>query len=133
MSLQHSDYLKMCLILAEASHCKRSQVGGMLVKDGNIIAQSYNGTVSGSDNNCEDEEGNTKAEVLHCESQIIAKMAKSTQSCEGAILYCTLAPCLECAKLIVQSGIKEVYFLQFYRLTNGVNFLTYHGIRNKQI
>lgn len=123
MSLKHHDYLKICIILGQASYCKRNQVGALMVKNGTIIAQSYNGTISGQSNDCEDDQGNTKKEVCHAEANLISKAAQSTQSSFGASIYTTLAPCIECAKLIVQAGIMQVFYLNEYRDPNGINLL----------
>jgi dCMP deaminase len=128
MSLKHEDYIKICQVLANVSYCKRSQVGAILVKQGNIICQSYNGTIAGRSNDCEDDDGNTKREVCHAEANLICKVAQSTQSCFGASLYTTLAPCIECAKLIVQAGILEVYYLSEYRDPEGISLLKKCGI-----
>jgi dCMP deaminase len=123
MALTHKHFLDICEILASASHATRSKVGCIIVKDGNIISQSYNGTPRGFDNACEDKEGVTLPEVLHAESNAIAKMARSTQSCNGATLYTLLSPCLQCAKLMIQSGIREVYFRELYRDDSGIQLL----------
>lgn len=122
--MTHKSYIQICDIIAKESKANRYKVGAILVKDGNIISMGYNGTPNGFDNCCEDEDGNTKAEVLHAESNAITKCAKSTKSSENSILYCTLSPCVECAKLIIQSGIKEVYFKEFYRDTKGLILLS---------
>lgn len=121
--LTHEHFIRICMILSTASYCKRKQVGCIIVKDGNIISQSYNGMPSGFDNNCEDQKGETKDEVLHAESNAITKMAKSTISCEGASLYVTLSPCLNCAKLILQSGIKRLYYLNDHSNPDGIALL----------
>ena len=116
-------YLKMAAVWAQNSYCHRRQVGALIVKDRMIISDGYNGTPSGFENVCEDEEGNTKPYVLHAEANAITKVAKSNNSSEGATLYITSSPCVECAKLIIQAGIKRVVFSNEYRLTDGVDLL----------
>lgn len=133
MQDKHKFYLDLALHIACASYCERSKVGAILEKDGNIISFGYNGTPHGFDNKCEIDENTTKSEVLHAESNAIAKCAKSTQSSEGATLYVTTGPCLECAKLIIQSGIKHVYFYNFYRDNSGLSLLDKAGINWTQI
>ncbi|XCI75259.1 MAG: dCMP deaminase family protein [Flavobacteriales bacterium] len=113
----------MAMKWAKLSYCKRKQVGALIVKDKMIISDGYNGTPSGFENICEDEEGNTKWYVLHAEANAILKVATSTQSCKGAVLYVTLSPCKECSKLIHQAGIKRVVYLDLYRDDNGLDFL----------
>ena len=110
-------YLKMASEWAKLSYCKRRQVGALIVKDRMIISDGYNGTPTGLDNNCEDDEGYTKWYVLHAEANAILKTASSTHNCDGATLYLTLSPCRDCSKLILQSGIKRlVFFLYYYCL-----------------
>jgi dCMP deaminase len=121
-------YLKMAREWAKLSYCKRKQVGALIVKDKMIISDGYNGTPSGFENICEDEEGLTKWYVLHAEANAITKVAHSTQSAEGATLYITLSPCRECSKLILQTGIKRVVFCRAYRDSSGVDFLRNTGI-----
>ena len=121
-------YLQMAAIWAKNSYCKRRQVGALLVKDRMIISDGYNGTPSGFENNCEDENGVTRPYVLHAEANAITKVAKSGNSSLGATLYVTAAPCLECAKLIIQAGIKRVVYRDEYRLTDGVDLLRKAGI-----
>ena len=116
-------YLKMALIWAENSYCKRRQVGALLVKDKMIISDGYNGTPGGFENNCEDEDNRSKPYVLHAEANAITKVAKSNNSSDGSTLYVTSSPCLECAKLIIQAGIKRVIFADSYRLEDGINLL----------
>lgn len=123
MSLTHEDYIKVCVLFSKASYCKRNQVGAIMVKNGNIIAHSYNGTISGRDNDCEDADGHTKPEVIHAEQNLVAKAAQSTTSSFGASVYCTLSPCIECAKLLIQAGILEVFYLHEYREIDGINLL----------
>ena len=121
-------YLKMAQEWAKLSHCKRRQVGALIVKDRMIISDGYNGTPSGFDNCCEDDEGLTKWEVLHAEANAILKVANSTQSCKNATLYITLSPCKQCSKLIHQAGIKRVVYAKSYRDTSGIDFLAKAGV-----
>lgn len=121
-------YLEMAQIWSELSHAKRTKVGAILVKDNTIIADGYNGTPQGFENDCEDEQNTTKWYVLHAEANAILKVARSTQSSEDSTLYVTLSPCKECAKLIVQAGIKRVLYISEYRDTTGVEFLQQSGI-----
>lgn len=116
-------YLQMAQIWAQNSYCKRRKVGALLVKDKMIISDGYNGTPSGFENNCEDENNLTKPYVLHAEANAITKVAKSGNSSDGATLYVTSSPCLECSKLIIQAGIKRVVFTENYRLEDGINLL----------
>ena len=121
-------YLEMASVWAKNSYCKRRQVGALIVKDKMIISDGYNGTPAGFENVCEDEDGSTKSYVLHAEANAITKVAKSGNSSDGATLYVTASPCLECAKLIIQSGIKRVVYNEEYRLTDGVDLLRRAGI-----
>jgi len=116
-------YLAMAAIWAQNSYCKRRQVGALLVKDKMIISDGYNGTPSGFENQCEDDNNVTKPYVLHAEANAITKVARSNNSSEGATLYVTCSPCIECAKLIIQSGIVRVVFLDSYRVEDGVELL----------
>ena len=116
-------YLKMASIWAQNSYCKRRQVGALLVKDKMIISDGYNGTPSGFENNCEDENNRTFPYVLHAEANAITKVAKSNNSSDGATLYVTSSPCLECSKLIIQAGIKRVVFYDNYHHDDGVILL----------
>lgn len=116
-------YLKMAFEWAKLSHCKRKQVGALIVKNGMIISDGYNGCPSGFENNCEDENGETKWYVLHAEANAILKVAKSTQNCKGATLYLSMSPCKECSKLILQAGISRVVYLNEYKDKSGINFL----------
>jgi dCMP deaminase len=116
-------YLKMANEWSKLSHCKRKQVGALIVKDKMIISDGYNGTPTGFDNCCEDEEGNTKWHVLHAEANAILKVASSTQGCNGATLYITLSPCKECSKLIHQSGIIRMVYANAYKDDSGIQFL----------
>lgn len=126
-------YLRMARIWAENSYCKRRQVGALLVKDKMIISDGYNGTPSGFENNCEDEENKTKPYVLHAEANAITKVAKSNNSSERATLYVTSSPCLECSKLIIQAGISRVVFSDSYRLNDGIELLKRASIEIVQI
>ena len=120
-------YLRMARIWAENSYCKRRQVGALVVKDKMIISDGYNGTPSGFENICE-ENNVTKPYVLHAEANAITKLARSSNNSEGATLYVTAAPCIECAKLIIQAGIKRVIYGEKYRLTDGVDLLKRAGV-----
>ena len=115
------------------SHCDRKKVGAIIVKSGMIISDGFNGTPTGFDNHCEDEDGYTKWYVLHAEANAILKVAKSTNSCEGATLYLTLSPCKECAKLIHQSGIKRLVYIKEYKDSSGLKFLKKAGVELNQI
>ncbi|MDO5615494.1 MAG: dCMP deaminase family protein [Cruoricaptor ignavus] len=121
-------YLKMALEWAKLSYCKRRQVGALIVKDRTIISDGYNGTPSGSENQCEDENGKTQWYVLHAEANAILKLASSTQSAKGATLYITLSPCKECSKLILQSGISRVVYIDEYSDNEGIEFLKSHQL-----
>lgn len=121
-------YIEMASVWARNSYCKRRQVGALLVKDRMIISDGYNGTPSGFENVCEDENGVTKPYVLHAEANAISKVAKSGNSSEGAALYVTASPCVECAKLIIQAGIRRVVYRDEYRLTDGIDLLKRAGI-----
>ncbi|MGE4287616.1 MAG: cytidine/deoxycytidylate deaminase family protein [Salinivirgaceae bacterium] len=126
-------YIKMALIWAENSYCERRKVGALLVKDRMIISDGYNGTPAGFENICEDENNKTKPYVLHAEANAITKVARSNNSSEGATLYVTSSPCLECSKLIIQAGIKRVVFSDNYRLHDGINLLKKAGIEIIQV
>lgn len=121
-------YMEMAAIWAQNSYCKRRKVGALIVKDRMIISDGYNGTPSGFENICEDENGATKPYVLHAEANAITKVAKSGNSSEGATLFVTASPCIECAKLIIQAGIKRVVYRDEYRLTDGADLLKRAGI-----
>lgn len=116
-------YMRMARIWAENSYCQRRQVGALVVKDKAIISDGYNGTPSGFENMCEDDNNVTKPYVLHAEANAITKLARSSNSSDGATLYVTASPCIECAKLIIQSGIKRVVYAEHYRLEDGINLL----------
>lgn len=122
-------YLGIAKQWGELSHCKRKKVGALIVKDRMIISDGYNGTPTGFDNYCEDEEGYTKWYVLHAEANAILKVAASTQSCKDATLYLTLSPCKQCSKLIHQAGIVRVVFNQTYKDDSGLRFLEKAGIK----
>ena len=126
-------YIRMAEIWAENSYCKRRKVGALLVKDRMIISDGYNGTPSGFENVCEDENGVTKPYVLHAEANAISKVAKSGNSSEGATLYVTASPCIECSKLIIQAGIRRVVYKDEYRLTDGVDLLRRAGIEIEKV
>ena len=121
-------YLRMSRIWAENSYCKRRQVGALLVKKQMIISDGYNGTPTGFENICETPENVSKPYVLHAEANAISKVAKSSNSSDGATLYVTASPCIECAKLIIQSGIKRVVYAEEYRITDGIDLLRRAGI-----
>lgn len=121
-------YLRMATIWASNSYCKRRQVGALIVKEKMIISDGYNGTPAGFENICEDEYGKTKAYVLHAEANAITKVAKSNNSSQDATLYVTSAPCIECAKLIIQSGISRVVYCNEYSKTEGIELLKRAGI-----
>ena len=121
-------YMRMALEWAKLSHCKRKQVGSLIVKDRMVISDGYNGAPTGFDNRCEDEDGLTNWYVLHAEANAIMKVAASTQSCAGATLYITLSPCQQCSKLIHQSGIVRVVYGKTYKDTTGLEFLKKAGV-----
>lgn len=121
-------YLRMARIWAENSYCKRRKVGALLVKDGAIISDGFNGTPSGFENICEDENNVSKPYVLHAEANAITKIARSSQNSDGSTLYVTASPCIDCAKLIIQSGIHRVVYGEKYRLDDGIRLLERAGI-----
>lgn len=121
-------YIRMATIWAENSYCRRRQVGALIVKDKMIISDGYNGTPSGFENVCEDENNVTKPYVLHAEANAITKIARSNNSSDGATMYVTASPCIECSKLIIQAGIKRVVYSEKYRLEDGVELLKRAGI-----
>ena len=126
-------YLKMAKEWAKLSYCERKKVGALIVKDRMIISDGYNGTPSGAENCCEDEEGTTKWYVLHAEANAILKVAKSTQSCDNATLYITMSPCRDCSKLIHQAGIVRVVYQNSYKDLAGIEFLKRAGVEVIQI
>lgn len=121
-------YLRMTRIWAENSYCRRRKVGALIVKDSMIISDGFNGTPSGFENVCEDEQGITKPYVLHAEANAITKVARSNNSSDGSTLYVTASPCMECSKLIIQAGIKRVVFNELYRIADGIDLLQRAGI-----
>jgi len=126
-------YLRMAKEWGKLSYCERRQVGAIIVRDRMIISDGYNGTPTGFENICEDDEGYTKWYVLHAEANAISKVASSTQSCEGATLYITLSPCRECSKLIHQSGIERVVYQIGYKDNSGLQFLEKAGVQLQHI
>ena len=126
-------YIEMAGVWAKNSYCKRRQVGALLVKDRMIISDGFNGTPSGFENVCEDENGVTKPYVLHAEANAISKVAKSGNSSDGATLYVTASPCMECSKLIIQAGIRRVVYRDEYRLTDGIDLLKRAGVEVEKI
>ncbi|WP_298950920.1 dCMP deaminase family protein [uncultured Nonlabens sp.] len=126
-------YLRMATEWGKLSHCQRRQVGALIVRDRMIISDGYNGTPSGFENFCEDDEGYTKWYVLHAEANAILKVAGSTQSCRDATLYITMSPCKDCSKLIHQSGIKRVVYMEGYKDDSGLQFLEKAGVIIEQI
>lgn len=121
-------YLRMAQTWAELSHCERKKVGALIVRDGRIISDGYNGTPAGFPNCCEDQHGNTEWYVLHAEANAILKVARSTNDCSGATLFITLSPCKDCSKLVLQAGIKRVVYMMEYKDTTGVDFLRSAGV-----
>ncbi|MBQ7448388.1 MAG: dCMP deaminase family protein [Paludibacteraceae bacterium] len=128
-----SRYMRMARIWAENSYCTRRQVGALLVKNQMIISDGYNGTPSGFPNKCEDETNTSFPFVLHAEANAITKVARSNNSSDGATLYVTASPCMECAKLIIQAGIKRVVFGELYRISDGIDLLRQAGIEVMQL
>ena len=121
-------YARMALVWAENSYCTRRKVGALVVKDRMIISDGYNGTPTGFENICEDDNNTSKPYVLHAEATAITKLAKSANSSDGATMYVTASPCIECAKLIIQAGIKRVVYTEKYRLTDGIDLLERAGV-----
>jgi len=130
--ITHKQFLKIASTIAESSKCENAKVGAILVKEGRIISIGYNGTPTGWDNECECD-GKTKPEVLHAETNAISKCAMSNESSKGSILYCTLSPCLECSKLIIQSGISEVFYLKDYYNLEGISILAKSNIKTTKL
>ncbi len=126
-------YLRMARIWSENSYCRRRRVGALIVKDKMIISDGYNGTPSGFDNICENPDGMTFPYVLHAEANAITKVARSNNSSEGSTLYVTASPCMECAKLIIQAGIRRVVFSEMYRITDGLDLLASSGVQTDYI
>lgn len=126
-------YLRMAKEWSKLSYCKRKQVGALIVKDKMIISDGYNGTPTGFENICEDDEGYTKWYVLHAEANAILKVASSTQGCQGATLYITMSPCKECSKLVHQAGITRMVYLNAYKDNSGIDFLKKAGVSIEHI
>lgn len=126
-------YLKMAREWGKLSHCQRRQVGAIIVKDKMIISDGYNGTPTGFENKCEDDDGATKWYVLHAEANAILKVASSTQACQGATLYITMSPCKECSKLVHQAGIKRIVYVNEYKDNSGIAFLKKAGVSIEHI
>lgn len=132
--MKHDEqYLRIAKIWSENSYAERLKVGAIIVKNKTIISDGYNGTISGFENKCEDEQCNTKPYVLHAESNAIAKLAKSSMSSDGATLYTLISPCMECAKMIIQCGIKRVVYAETYRKINGIVLLEKAGVQTLEI
>ncbi|MDE6270354.1 MAG: dCMP deaminase family protein [Muribaculaceae bacterium] len=121
-------YLRMATIWSENSYCRRRKVGAIIVKDRMIISDGYNGTPAGFENVCEDDSGHTKPYVLHAEANAITKVARSNNSSDGSTLYVTASPCMECAKLIIQAGIRRVVYNELYRIADGIDLLRHAGV-----
>ena len=126
-------YLRMAKTWSDLSHCERKKVGAIIVKEGMIISDGYNGTPSGFDNSCETSAGETHWYVLHAEANAILKVAKSNHDCQGATLYLTLSPCKDCSKLVLQAGIVRVVYINAYKDTSGIDFLKEAGVATEQI
>ena len=126
-------YMEMAFVWANNSYCERRKVGALIVKDRMIISDGYNGTPSGFENVCEEENNTTKPYVLHAEANAITKVAKSNNSSEGATLYVTDSPCIECSKLIIQAGISRVVYDREYRITDGLDLLRRAGVQVEQL
>ena len=126
-------YLRMALEWSKLSHCERRKVGALIVSGRRIISDGFNGTPTGMENCCENENGDTKWSVLHAEANAILKVASSTNSCEGATLYLTLSPCKDCSKLVHQAGIKRLVYIDKYKNTEGIDFLEKVGVEILQI
>ena len=126
-------YLRMAREWAKLSHCKRKQVGAIIVKDSTIIADGYNGTPTGFENDCEDESGTTKWYVLHAEANAILKVARTTNNANGATLYLTNSPCKDCSKQVLQAGIQRIVYIHKYKDTSGIEFLQKAGLQLTQI
>lgn len=126
-------YLRMSTTWAELSHCERKKVGALIVRDGRIISDGYNGTPAGFDNCCENNLGETHWYVLHAEANAILKVARSTNDCQNATLYLTLSPCRDCSKLVLQAGITRVVYMNEYKDTAGIDFLKSAGVETVHI
>lgn len=127
-------YMDIAERFALVSKCNRLKVGAIIVKNGSILAHGWNGTPSGYKTNCcEDENGTTSPFVLHAEQNVLVKMAKSTESIDGAELFCTHSPCPECSKLLAQSGVRKVYYRHSYRISEGLRVLAELGVDTEQV
>lgn len=130
----HSMYIAVAKLIGDKmSFCRRRKVGAVLVKSGRIISMGWNGTRSGEDNTCEDENNNTKPTVVHAEINCLSKLVSSIETSKNSTLYCSTAPCINCAKVIVDSKIKKVIYSDIYRDDHGLQYLNAHGIKTKQI
>lgn len=125
-------YMNVAAMTASLSYAKRAQVGAVAVRDRNILAFGYNGTLPGTGNVCEDEEGNTKPEVIHAEENLLMKLARSSVSSEGAVVYVTMCPCINCARLMANAGVSKIMYRDSYRDTSGIELLTNYGIQVEQ-
>lgn len=125
-------YMEVAAMTASLSYAKRAQVGAVAVRDRNILAFGYNGTLPGTGNVCEDEEGNTKPEVIHAEENLLMKLAKSSVSSEGSVVYITMSPCINCARLMANAGVSKIMYRDSYRDTSGIELLTNYGIQVEQ-
>lgn len=125
-------YMEVAGMTASLSYAKRAQVGAVAVRDRNILAFGYNGTLPGTGNVCEDEEGNTKPEVIHAEENLLMKLAKSSVSSEGSVVYITMSPCINCARLMANAGVSKIMYRDSYRDTSGIELLTNYGIQVEQ-
>lgn len=133
MSKYHKVYMDIAEKMSELSYANRKKVGCIIVRDNRILAESYNGTAPGADNNCEDEHGVTKPDVLHAELNALAKLGKSTESSKNTDLYVTLSPCMNCAVMIHAFGVKRVFYREEYRITDGIDYLIKHNIEVNKI
>lgn len=125
-------YMNVAAMTATLSYAKRAQVGAVAVRDRNILAFGYNGTLPGTGNVCEDEEGNTKPEVIHAEENLLMKLAKSSVSSEGSVVYVTMSPCINCSRLMANAGVSKIMYRDSYRDTSGIELLTNYGIQVEQ-
>lgn len=126
-------HMRAAFVYSDLSYCKRRQVGCVIVKHNSIISIGYNGTPSGEENNCEDEHGNSKLEVIHAENNALRKLTRRTESADGAVIFITDAPCYFCATMIVDAGIKKVYYNRVYRLEDGLRYLEKHNVEIEQV
>lgn len=125
-------YMNVAAMTATLSYAKRAQVGAVAIRDRNILAFGYNGTLPGTGNVCEDEEGNTKPEVIHAEENLLMKLAKSSVSSEGSVVYVTMSPCINCSRLMANAGVSKIMYRDSYRDTSGIELLTNYGIQVEQ-